>query len=152
MTYTYTILTPSTYEITGTNYKSIFNGTSTDAALKVQELFDAEFGPLKDAKIKELQDKFQKEYSAYLARYPQSEVDSFADKKREALVYQVDKLASTPIIDAIVASMPNTTKAVYIAGVMAKIVYLAGREGAMVSIRDNIKACTTKAELDAIVI
>jgi len=104
------------------------------------------------AKIKDLQDKFQLGYDTYLSQYPQSEIATFNDKKREALAYNIDPTVPTPIIDAIVANMPSTTKASYIAGVMAKITYLAGQEGTMVEIRDNIKACTTQAELDLIII
>jgi len=104
----------------------------------------------KQAKIKQLQDKYQEDYDTYLAKYPKSEVASFPDKKKEALAYNLDNTSPTPIIDAIVASMPSTAKEEYIQSVLNKVLYLAGKEGAMVEIRDQIKACTTQDELDAI--
>jgi len=107
----------------------------------------------KQTKIKQLQDKYQAEYNAYLAQYPQSEVATFDDKKSEALAYNLDNTTPTPIIDSIVAGYGDTiTKEDYIQSVLDKVHYLAQKEGAMVKVRDRIKACTTQAELDAIVI
>ena len=107
----------------------------------------------KQAKIKQLQDKFQSQYDAYLASYPQAEVASFNDKKAEAIAYNLDSTAPTPIIDSILVGLgTSTTKADYVASILAKVNYLAQQEGAMVAVRDAIKACTTQAELDAIVI
>jgi len=105
----------------------------------------------KQAKIKHLQDKYQAQYDAYLAQYPQSEIATFDDKKREALAYNSDNTVATPIIDAIVLNWGGT-KVDYMTSVLAKITYLAGQEGAMVKVRDAIKACTTQAELDLIII
>jgi len=105
----------------------------------------------KQAKIKALQDKYQASYNVYLSKYPEVEIASFPTKQKEALAYQVDNTAPTPVIDAIVATWGGT-KADYIASVLAKVVYLAGQEGDMVKVRDSIKACTTQTELDAIVI
>jgi len=105
----------------------------------------------RQAKIKALQDKFQSGYDAYLANYPQAEVASFNDKKNEALAYNSDNTAPTPIIDAIILGSVDT-KADYIASVLAKVQFLAVKEGEMVKVRDAIKACTTQDDLDAIVI
>ena len=105
----------------------------------------------KQSKIKQLQDKFQASFNTYLAQYPKAEIDSFNDKKNEALAYNLDNNAPTPIIDSIILGS-GTTKADYIASVLAKVNALATKEGEMVKIRDAIKACTTQAELDAIVI
>ena len=107
----------------------------------------------KQAKIKALQEKYQAEYNTYLSQYPHAEVVSFPDKKAEAIAYNLDNTAPTPIIDSIVAGYGGTiTKDEYIASVLAKVQYLAQKEGAMVAKRDAIKACTTQAELDAIVV
>jgi len=102
-------------------------------------------------KIKQLQDKYQQEYDDYLDQYPKREVDSFSIKQAEALAYNLDNTAPTPIIDAIVAGS-TSTKADYVASVIAKVTALATQEGEMVAIRDSIKACNTQAELDSIVI
>jgi len=107
----------------------------------------------KKAKIKALQEKYQAEYDAYLAQYPKSEIATFEDKKKEAIAYNLDNTTPTPIIDSILAGYgSNITKDDYVASILAKVNYLAQREGAMVAKRDAIKACTTQAELDAIVI
>ena len=109
------------------------------------------FAENKLAKIKQLQDKYQSEYDAYLAQYPKREVDSFPVKQSEAIAYNLDNTAPTPIIDAIV-SKNGATKDAYVASILTKVTALAVQEGEMVAIRDSIKACTTQADLDAIVV
>jgi len=104
---------------------------------------------LKLEKIKHLQDKYQKEYDAYLAQYPKREVDSFPVKQAEAIAYNLDNTAPTPIIDAIV-SKNGAAKDDYVASILTKVTALAAQEGEMVAIRDSIKACTIQDELDAI--
>ena len=47
------------------------------------------FDEQKQAKIKQLHDKYQKMYSDYLAQYPKREVDSFAVKQAEAIAYNL---------------------------------------------------------------
>ena len=105
----------------------------------------------KQAKIKQLHDKYQKMYDVYLAQYPKREVDSFAVKQAEAIAYNLDNTAPTPVIDALIKTSGDT-KANYVASVLAKVTALAEQEGQMVKIRDSIKACTTQKDLDAIVI
>jgi len=109
------------------------------------------FEKVKQDKINQLHAKYQKMYDDYLAQYPQREVDSFPTKQAEALAYTANNTASTPIIDAIVGSNA-ALKSAYITSIMAKVTALAQQEGKMVTIRDSIKACTTQAELDAIVV
>ena len=151
MNYTYKMLTLTTYEVTATNYKSVFNGDENSAILQIKSMNDAYFNPLKVAKIKALQDKFQEQYDAYLASYPKAEVSSFNDKKNEAIAYNLDNTVPTPIIDSILVGL-GMKKATYISGILAKVNFLAKQEGAMVKVRDAIKACTTQDELDAITI
>ncbi len=104
-------------------------------------------------KIKELQDKFQARYDAYLAQYPQAEVASFNDKQSEAVAYTIDNKADTPIIDGIISGMKTkVTKADFVAAILAKVKILSQQEGAMIETRSAIKACTTQAELDKIII
>ena len=105
----------------------------------------------KQTKIKALQDKFQSQYDAYLAKYPKAEVASFNDKQREAVAYNLDNTTPTPIIDSILARL-GEDKATYIKSILDKVKFLAEREGEMVKTRDAIKACTTQADLDAIVV
>jgi len=105
----------------------------------------------KQAKIKQLQDKYQQMYNDYLAQYPKREVDSFPVKQAEAIAYNLDNTAPTPVIDAII-SKNGAAKDDYVASILIKVTALAAQEGEMVAIRDSIKACTTQDELDAIVV
>jgi len=109
------------------------------------------FEEQKQAKIKALHDKYQAEYDAYLAKYPKREVDSFDDKRREALAYSADNTSPTPVIDSIVAGYNGAiSKESLVASIIAKVQYIAKQEGKMVAKRDAIKACTTQEELEAI--
>ena len=153
MTYTYKMLTSATYEVTATNYKSVFNGDENSAILQVKNMNDDYFNSFKVAKIKALQDKFQAKYNAYLASYPKAEVASFNDKQREAVAYTIDNKANTPIIDGIIAGLGSSiTKADFVAAILAKVKILSQQEGAMIETRSAIKACTTQADLDKIII
>ena len=62
----------------------------------------------KQAKIKQLHDKYQKMYNEYLAQYPKREVDSFAVKQAEAIAYNLDNTAPTPVIDALIKTSGDT--------------------------------------------
>ena len=103
------------------------------------------------SKIKELNTKYQDDYNTYLSKYPQAEIDTFNDKKKEALAYQLDNTVQTPIIDDIVSTLGGT-KDDYILSILSKVSQIAQNEGNLVKTRDAIKACTTQDELDAIVI
>ena len=105
----------------------------------------------KVAKINQLHDKFQEQYDTYLNSYPKAEVSSFNDKKNEAIAYSLYNTTPTPIIDSILVGLGDD-KATYINSILAKVQYLTQQEGAMVKVRDAIKACTTQDELDAIAI
>jgi len=139
--------TPSHIEITEYDMsllgKTYNNGVFVNVTLT--------FAEQKQAKIKQLHDKYQKMYDAYLAQYPKREVESFAVKQAEAIAYNLDNNAPTPVIDALIKTS-GVTKANYVASVLAKVTALAAQEGQMVKIRDSIKACTTQKDLDAIVI
>jgi len=103
----------------------------------------------KQSKIKLLQSNYQSNYNAYLSKYPEAEIASFPTKQKEALAYQADNTAPTPVIDSIIKTL-GVTKADYVAAIIAKINYLAEQQGAMIKVRNAIKACTTQAALDKI--
>ena len=129
------------------NIDDSYDGTNFIAKTVIVPTLDEQ----KQAKIKQLQDKYQSEYDAYLAQYPKREVDSFPVKQAEAIAYNLDNTAPTPVIDAIV-SKNGAAKDDYVASILTKVTALAAQEGEMVAIRDSIKACTTQDELDAIVV
>ena len=129
------------------NIDDSYDGTNFIAKTVIVPTLDEQ----KQAKIKQLQDKYQSEYDAYLAQYPKREVDSFPVKQSEAIAYNLDNTAPTPVIDAII-SKNGAAKSDYVASILTKVTALAAQEGEMVAIRDSIKACTTQDELDAIVV
>ena len=136
--------------VIGDNYKATFK-TEADAAAFVVNANAEILNKAKQEKIKQLHTNYQEAYNEYLSQYPKAEVDSFPIKQAEALAYQKDNNAPTPVIDDIV-SKSGGTKEDHIQSVLDKISYLAQKEGAMLSIRDKIKACTTQADLDKVVL
>ena len=149
----YTIISNTEFKIENKNknFLLFYIGDETLAINEIKRLNLEELVENKVAKIKELQDKFQADYDTYLASYPQAEVASFNDKQREAVAYNLDNTTPTPIIDSILARL-GEDKATYIKSILDKVKFLAEREGEMVKTRDAIKACTTQADLDAIVV
>ena len=87
--------------VIGDNYKATFK-TEADAAAFVAEANAEILNKAKQEKIKQLHDKYQKMYNDYLAQYPKREVDSFAVKQAEAIAYNLDNTAPTPVIDALI--------------------------------------------------
>ena len=134
--------------VVGDNYRCYFNNKD-EAKLFIKNGNNAIFKENKQAKIKELQDKYQAEYDAYLSKYPKREVESFDDKKREALAYNADNNASTPLVDAMVGG-DDDLRAEMLNAILSKVLYISSQEGIMVATRDAIKACTTQDDLDAI--
>ena len=120
-----------------------------DNKLEIKQPAPPSLDSLKQTKIKELQNKYQSEYDAYLAQYPKREVESFDDKKKEALAYNADNSASTPLVDAMVGG-DTDLRVEMLNAILAKVLHIAAQEGVMVATRDAIKACTTQDELDAI--
>jgi len=135
-------------DITGRT--DVFVGMEYDGTIFISQTLPT-LDEQKQTKIKQLQDKYQSEYDAYLAQYPKREVDSFPVKQAEAIAYNLDNTAPTPVIDAII-SKNGAAKDDYVASILIKVTALAAQEGEMVAIRDSIKACTTQDELDAIVV
>lgn len=127
-------------------YKVSIEDKFASVANRVEDISEA-----KQEKITELHNKYQAEYDAYLAQYPAREVATFATKQAEATAYTLDNTSPTPSIDSIVLGYGGS-KDEYVQSVMNKVSYLAQQEGSMVAKRDAIKAATTVAELDAIII
>ena len=148
--FTYTMINDNKFELSdGISYKTLMNGTEEMAINMVATKNSAIFEENKQVKIKELQDKYQSEYNAYLAKYPKREVESFDDKKREALAYNADNSASTPLVDAMVGGDADL-RIEMLNSILEKIFYVAAQEGMMVATRDAIKACKTVDELNDI--
>jgi hypothetical protein len=154
--YQYKMLDNNRFEVTGKslegiNYHSIFIGDETKAQQIVQDLINQELDKLKLQKLEQLKNNYQTWYENYLSKYPPNERASFQEKAKEALAWNKDNNAPTPIIDAILKGYGNTiTKADFVQAILNKVTYLAEQEGKMVAKRDAIKAATTIDELNNI--
>jgi len=98
---------------------------------------------------------FEQAMSALTADYPPSEINSWERQRAEALSWDADPQAPTPWID-VAAQTREVERNVYLARTLAKVnlfadasAFLVGRRQA---IDDAIRAATTSAELEAIVI
>jgi len=109
------------------------------------------FEEIKAQKIQELSDKYDADFNAYLSQYPKAEQESFKDKAYEARAYMADNTVATPYVSSMVGG-DETLRIEMINAIWAKVQYSATQEGQMIAKRDAIKACTTQAELDAIII
>ncbi len=83
------------------------------------------------------------------AKYSQSEVDSFFDKRNEALAWRADDTVPTPYVDAMVQNDPVARLAL-INAILAKVDAVAQLEAYVLNKRDAIEACTTLEELEAV--
>ena len=120
-----------------------------DVVDKTEEELSVDFEEAKQAKIRVLQEALNQEREEYLSQYPQWEIDTFEPRQKEVNAYDQDNTAPTPIIDAMVGGDP-TLRIEMIDAVREKMLYLAQKTGQVVVVRDAIKACTTKEELEAI--
>lgn len=84
------------------------------------------------------------------AKYSQAEIDSFLDKRNEAMAWRVNNTAPTPYIDAM-SGGNSTVRTVLLNAILAKVDATAQLEALVLSKRDAIEAATNQAELDAIV-
>ena len=151
--FNYTIISNNEFKIENKeqDFLLFYIGDETLAISETDKMNVEEVENNKLSKIKELNTKYQENYNLYLSNYPQAEIDTFNDKKKEALAYQLDNTVQTPIIDAIVATLGGT-KDDYILSVLSKVESIANNEGNLVKTRDAIKACTTQEDLDSIII
>jgi|GEM_PF-5768826 len=98
---------------------------------------------------------FEQAMTGLTADYPPSEITSWERQRAEALAWDGDSQAPTPWID-IAAQTRGVERDVYLARTLAKVnlfaqssAFLVGRRQA---IDDALRAATTSAELEAIVI
>lgn len=98
---------------------------------------------------------FESAMQGLTADYPPSEINSWERQRAEALAWNADPQAPTPWID-VAAQTRGVERDVYLARTLAKVnlfasasAFLVGRRQA---IDDAIRAATTSAELEAIVI
>lgn len=86
--------------------------------------------------------KADKEYAAYLAKYPIVERETFDVRKDEAVNYKADNTIATPFIDASLGeSFTQEERIKEIEAVYKKALYISYLSGLARDLRDKIKAC-----------
>lgn len=141
---------PSEY-IDVTNVTHKFNFRDSEGNLILKEVFDLE--DLKKEKITKLNTFIDSKFTSYLAKYPKLEVQSFDKKVEEALKVQKNMnipLADTPYLTALTGNSTIENRNKLANAVNAKIEENAQLEAFAVLKREEIKACTTKEELEEV--
>jgi len=149
--YTYEKIDDTSYKITGPNYNSVFKCDENRAKELVADLIEKALVSAYGPKIIELHEKYDKWLADYKAKFANGEVASFEDKRKEALAWNLDNTIATPICDAIAAGAGIDREA-YLQSVLDKVTFIATQEGKMLAIRDQLKACSTVDEINAITI
>ena len=107
----------------------------------------------KEELILQLADKTDALKAGLLVGYPQTEIDSFYRQEKEALAWQADNKAETPMLKKI-AELRGVPFEVLVEKVIEKANILADTIGGIIGIRqkieDRINAATEQAELNAI--
>lgn len=83
------------------------------------------------------------------AKYSKSEVESFLDKRTEALAWRKDNSVQTPYIMAM-AGGDEPIRLELIQAILSKVDAAAQLEAHVLSKRDEIESCTTQSELEAV--
>jgi len=83
------------------------------------------------------------------AKYSQSEVDSFLDKRNEAMAWRVDNTVATPYVTAM-SGGNEVVRVALLNSILSKVDATAQLEAYVLMKRDEIEACATQAELEAV--
>jgi len=92
---------------------------------------------------------YQIKVDALARGYAQYELDSFADQRVEYRNWKADDTSPTPVIDAIAAGR-GISREDLLAKVEEKVVYIATLQGQQNAKEDEINACTTLEEVEAV--
>lgn len=144
------------YEYNGTTFVLV-DGWEAVKAAKEAEL-EAErlaqiplmFEGNKQRKLQELNQWHDAQTTAMKAKYSQSEVDSFLDKRNEAMAWRVNNTVATPYVDAMSGGNAEV-RIMLLTSILAKVDATAQLEAYVLSKRDAIEVCSTQEELEAIV-
>lgn len=83
------------------------------------------------------------------AKYTSAEIESFMDKRKEALAWRDNNTSPTPYVSAMVGGVEEARVSLLNA-ILAKVDAVAQAEMYVLMTRDVIEACTTKEEIDAV--
>ena len=103
----------------------------------------------KTEKLQELNQWHDSQTQEMKTKYSQSEVDSFLDKRNEAMAWRVDNTVVTPYVTAM-AGGSEEVRLMLLNSILAKVDATAQLEAYVLMKRDEIEACTTQAELEAV--
>lgn len=85
------------------------------------------------------------------SKYSQGEIDSFTDKRKEAMAWRVDNTIQTPYISAMVGG-DETLRITMIHAILVKVDELAQLEFIVQQKRDEISLCDNVEALNSIII
>jgi len=156
--YIYTILTPTEFKIENKakNFTVNYMGDEILAIAETDKFNARELAENKQAKIKELIAFVEQQKIVMEANYSSISTGSFIDKRNNALAWEQDPTSPTGYVDKLckdAAGVVDTVKReALLLAILAKVNDVAKLETYEDDTRTAIKACTTQAELDAIVI
>jgi len=127
-------------------------GTVARATAKADELNNPPFDLETAIKIKLTQnrDTAQSKIDTAFLMFAQFEIDTFPMQERDYDAYTLDPLAPTPYIDGIL--LDGETKAELMGRIGGNIAYVKSIQKQMRQNSKNIQACTTQAQLEAIIL
>lgn len=124
-----------------------FNAIENGVPVLVEPEFNLE--AYKQEKYTALKAWHDAQTNAMKAKYSASEVESFLDKRNEALKWSVDNTSPTPYIDAMGGGNAEL-RLVLLNSVLAKVKAAAELEAYVLYLRDQIEASSTKEQIDTI--
>ena len=109
-----------------------------------------------ESKLNELKQYINNQKAAVESKYSDISIESFADKRKEALAWKVNNTAPTPYVDMMCTlpdgSIDATARVDLLNAILTKVAQVAQLEAYERSTRIAIEACTTQEELNAILI
>jgi len=103
----------------------------------------------KESKLQELNQWHDSKTTEMKAKYSQSEVDSFLDKRNEAMAWRVDNTVATPYVTAM-SGGNEVVRVALLNAILSKVDATAQLEAYVLMKRDEIEACTTQESLEAV--
>lgn len=106
---------------------------------------------LQGEKLASLKSWHDAQVKAMKQDYSDAEIESFLDKRNEAMAYTADNTVATPYLLALVGGDVTLVPGL-VDSIMAKVTAIGNLEGQVSAKRDAIKVATTQAQLDAVTI
>lgn len=103
----------------------------------------------KESKLKDLKEWHDSQVELFMSKYSKREQESFPYQREEAKRWELDNTALTPDVDRLALGM-GITREELLQAILTNIAQLTDLQGYVGKKRDEIKACTTQAELEAI--